>query len=73
MWHLGTRGKEGAWTVRTLMDREASSRPERKTILIARELARYHKYHGPQRDQTNRGRICGRTERWLHLLLEMKG
>lgn len=31
----------GAWNVRTLMDREASSRPERRTALIARELARY--------------------------------
>ena len=31
----------GAWNVRTMMDREASVRPERRTALIARELARY--------------------------------
>ncbi|KAL6484011.1 hypothetical protein MHYP_G00088840 [Metynnis hypsauchen] len=31
----------GAWNVHTLMDREASLRPERRTALIARELARY--------------------------------
>ena len=47
MWHLGAREKEGAWNLRKLMDREASSRPERKTILIARELARYHKVSRP--------------------------
>lgn len=32
----------GSWNVRTLMDREASSRPERRTALIAKELARYN-------------------------------
>ena len=31
----------GAWNVRTLLDRDASSRAERRTALIARELSRY--------------------------------
>ena len=31
----------GAWNVRTLLDRDASSRPERRTALIARELDKY--------------------------------
>lgn len=31
----------GAWNVRTLMDRESTMRPERRTALVARELARY--------------------------------
>ena len=31
----------GAWNVRTMIDREASDRPERRTALIAKELARY--------------------------------
>ena len=31
----------GAWNVRTLMDRQGSMRAERRTALIARELARY--------------------------------
>jgi hypothetical protein len=30
------------WNVRTLLDREYSSRPERRTAFIAKELARYH-------------------------------
>ncbi|XP_026502255.1 craniofacial development protein 2-like, partial [Terrapene carolina triunguis] len=32
----------GVWNVRTLMDREAVARPERRTALIARELVRYN-------------------------------
>ena len=32
----------GAWNVRTLMDRAGTDRPERRTALIARELARYN-------------------------------
>ena len=31
-----------AWNVRTLLDREDSDRPERRTALIARELSRYN-------------------------------
>ena len=31
----------GAWNVRTMMDRNVSYRPERRTALIARELSRY--------------------------------
>ena len=31
----------GAWNVRTLPDRDASSRPERRTALIARKLGKY--------------------------------
>ena len=31
----------GVWNVRTLTDRESASRPERRTALLARELARY--------------------------------
>jgi hypothetical protein len=31
----------GAWNVRTLMDRVEADRPERRSALIARELARY--------------------------------
>ena len=31
----------GAWNVRTLLDREDTARPHRRTALIARELARY--------------------------------
>ena len=31
----------GAWNVRTLLDRAGTDRPERRTALIARELARY--------------------------------
>lgn len=31
----------GAWNVRTLMDRETSTRPERRTALVAKELSRY--------------------------------
>ena len=31
----------GAWNVRTLVDRDNSARPERRTALIAKELARY--------------------------------
>ena len=32
----------GAWNVRTLLDRSTANRPERRTALIARELARYN-------------------------------
>lgn len=32
----------GAWNVRTLMDRAGTDRPERRTALIASELARYN-------------------------------
>ena len=31
----------GAWNVRTLLDRDNTARPERRTALIAKELARY--------------------------------
>ena len=31
----------GAWNVRTLLDRDSTVRPERRTALIAKELARY--------------------------------
>ena len=31
----------GAWNVRTLLDREASNRPDRRTALVAKEIARY--------------------------------
>ena len=31
----------GAWNVRTLLDRAGNNRPERRTALIASELARY--------------------------------
>ena len=31
-----------AWNVRTLMDKDDSDRPERRTALIAKELARYN-------------------------------
>lgn len=31
----------GAWNVRTLMDRETSTRPERRTALFEKELSRY--------------------------------
>ena len=31
----------GTWNVRTLLDRENTARPERRTALVARELARY--------------------------------
>ena len=31
----------GAWNVRALLDRDASSRPERRTALIAGELGKY--------------------------------
>ena len=31
----------GAWYVRTMMDKEASEKPERRTALIAGELASY--------------------------------
>ena len=31
----------GAWNVRTLMDNPSANRPERRTALVARELARY--------------------------------
>ena len=30
------------WNVRTLLDRNEVSRPERRTALVAKELARYH-------------------------------
>ena len=32
----------GAWNVRTLMDNTGSERPERRTALVGRELARYN-------------------------------
>ena len=32
----------GSWNVRTLMDNPKADRPERRTALVARELARYH-------------------------------
>lgn len=32
----------GAWNVRTLMDTSGSKRPERRTALVGRELARYN-------------------------------
>ena len=32
----------GAWNVRTLMDNPKSKRPERRTALVAKELARYN-------------------------------
>ena len=32
----------GAWNVRTLMDRDHAERPQRRTALVARELARYN-------------------------------
>ena len=32
----------GAWNVRTLMDRENTTRPERRTALAARELGCYN-------------------------------
>ena len=31
----------GAWNVHTLLDRDVSSRPERRTALIERELGKY--------------------------------
>ena len=31
----------GAWNVRTLLDRDNTARPERRTALIAKELASY--------------------------------
>ena len=31
----------GAWNVRTLLDREDTARPHRRTALVAKELARY--------------------------------
>ena len=31
----------GAWNVRTLLDRDNTARPERRTALIAKELAHY--------------------------------
>ena len=34
--------KLGAWNVRTLMDRDVADRPQRRTALIAQELARYN-------------------------------
>ena len=30
------------WNVRTLLDREAADRPERRTVLVAMELAKYN-------------------------------
>lgn len=32
----------GAWNVRTLLDNDSRNRPERRTALIGRELARYN-------------------------------
>ena len=32
----------GAWNVRTLMDRDQAERPQRRTALVGRELARYN-------------------------------
>ncbi|CAH8572038.1 unnamed protein product [Dicrocoelium dendriticum] len=32
----------GCWNLRTLLDRNSSERPERRTALVAMELARYH-------------------------------
>ena len=32
----------GSWKVRTLLDNPKADRPERRTALVARELARYH-------------------------------
>ena len=32
----------GAWNVRTLQDRSSANRPERRTALVAREIARYN-------------------------------
>lgn len=32
----------GAWNVRTLLDRDNTQRPERRTALVAKELARYN-------------------------------
>ena len=32
----------GSWNVRTLLDREGSNRPERRSALVARELAKYN-------------------------------
>ena len=47
--YLRTKHKEnvkqlliGSWNVRTLMDNLKADRPERRTALVARELARYH-------------------------------
>lgn len=31
----------GSWNVRTLLDRDTTDRPQRRTALIASELARY--------------------------------
>ena len=33
--------KIGTWNVRTLLDRERSSNPERRSAIVARELSRY--------------------------------
>ena len=30
------------WNVRTLLDREATDRPEKRTTLVAKELAKYN-------------------------------
>ena len=34
--------KVAAWNVRTLLDREDTDRPERRTALIAKELSKYN-------------------------------
>ena len=45
---LGKRGQRrqlltiGQWNVRTLLDREGANRPERRTALVAVELAKYN-------------------------------
>ena len=43
---LGRRRRQlltiGQWTLRTLIDREAADRPERRTALVATELAKYN-------------------------------
>ena len=61
----------GAWNVRTLLNWAITSRPERGTALIARELQCYWVDMAALSDDPDCGRgFPDRRGRWLYLLLE---
>ena len=62
----------GAWNVRTLLDRDASSRPVRRTAVIARMLGKYQ-IDIAALTETRLYWFCCGTKRRIHILLEGKG
>ena len=59
----------GAWNVHTLLDRENTARPERRTALIAKELAGYRIDIAAQRNMACWWRHTKGRWWWLYLLV----